>query len=69
MKRYLREIFDDRLTKAAAVLLFLIVVVLAFNTFSDFTTRFPLLGMFSFSLEPVLFLVGGVIFVLAIRKI
>ena len=69
MKRYLREIFDDRLTKVAAVVLFLIVVVLAFNTFSDLTTRVPLLGMFSFSLEPVLFLVGGVIFVLAIRKI
>jgi len=69
LKRYLREIFDDRLTKVAAVVLFLIVVVLAFNTFSDLTTRVPLLGMFSFSLEPVLFLVGGVIFVLAIRKI
>jgi hypothetical protein len=69
MMRLLREIFDDRLTKGAGIILVLIIALVIFNTFSDIPSRFPLLGMFSFSLEPVLFVVGGVIFVLAIRRV
>ena len=69
MKKLLRDVFDDWLTRIAGVLLVLIIAVLAFNTFSNLTTRFPILGMISFTAEPVLFIVGGVIFVLAIRRV
>jgi len=67
--RYLREIFDDWLTRAAGLILVLIVGVLFFNTLSNLPTRFPLLGLLTFSLEPMLFVVGGVIFVLAVRRL
>ena len=65
----MREVFDDWLTRAAGLILVLIVGVLLFNTVSDLPTRFPLLGMVTFTMEPMLFVVGGVIFVLAIRRV
>jgi len=67
--RHLREIFDDRLTKAGAGVLGLMFAVLAFNTFSSLPFDYPALGMLTFSLEPLLFIVGGMIFVLAIRRV
>lgn len=67
--RHIREIFDDWLTKAGGFVLLLMISVLAFNTFSDLPFRFPVLGMMSFTLEPLLFVIGGVIFVLAIRRV
>ena len=67
--RHIRGIFDDRLTKAGGVVLVLMIGVLAFNTFSDLPFRFPMLGMMSFTLEPILFVIGGVIFVFAIRRV
>ena len=67
--RHLREIFDDRLTKAAAAVLVLMLAVLAFNTFSDLPFTYPLLGMATFTLQPLLFVLGGALFVLAIRRV
>lgn len=67
--RHLREIFDDWLMKAAAGVLGLMFAVLAFNTFSSLPFDYPMLGMFTFPLEPLLFVVGGVILVLAIRRV
>ena len=67
--RYLREIFDDWLTKAAGIVFVLIVALVIFNMYSDLPEKYPLFGVFNFSLVPVLFIAGGVTFVLAILKL
>ncbi len=66
--RYLREIFDDWLTRAAGIVFVLIVALVIFNIYSDLPEKYPLFGVFNFSMVPVLFIVGGVIFVLAILR-
>ncbi len=66
--RYIREIFDDRLTRAAGTVFVLIVVLVIFNMYSDIPEKYPLFGVFNFAMVPVLFIAGGVIFILAILK-
>jgi len=66
--RYLREIFDDWLTRAAGIVFVLITALVIFNTVSDLPEKYPLFGVFNFSMVPILFIAGGVIFVLAILK-
>ncbi|MDP2932162.1 MAG: hypothetical protein Q8O05_06690 [Chloroflexota bacterium] len=66
--RYLREVFDDWLTRTAGIVFLLIIGAVIFNTVSDLPTRYPLFGVFSFSMIPILFIAGGVIFVLAILR-
>jgi len=66
--KFLREIFDDWLMKAAAINFVLIVALVIFNIFSDLPEKYPLFGVFNFTMVPVLFITGGIIFVLAILK-
>ena len=66
--KYLREIFDDWLTRAAGIIFILIVALVVFNIFSDLPEQYPFFGVINFSMVPVLFVVGGVIFVLAILR-
>ena len=66
--RYLREVFDDGITRAAGIVFLLIVGVVLFNVYSGLPERFPLFGVLCFTMVPLLFIVGGVIFVLAILK-
>jgi len=66
--RYLREIFNDRLTRVAGINFILIVALVTFNTFSDLPEQYPLFGVFNFSMVPILFIAGGIIFVLAILR-
>jgi hypothetical protein len=66
--RIIREIFDDWLTRAAGTLFILILALVIFNIFSNLTQSHPLLGVLLFSLVPLLFIIGGVIFVLAIIR-
>lgn len=66
--RYLGEIFDDWLTKAASIVFVLIIALVIFNIYSDLPEKYPLFGVIFFSLVPVLFISGGIIFVLAILK-
>ncbi len=66
--RYLRDIFDDGITRAAGFVFLLIVAVVIFNIYSDLPEQYPLFGAFSFLMVPVLFIAGGIIFVLAILK-
>jgi len=66
--RYLREIFDDWLTRAAGIVFVLITALVIFNIYSDLPEKYPLFGVFNFSMVPVLFIAGGVIFVLAILR-
>ncbi len=66
--RYLRDIFDDRLTRIAGIIFLLIAAVVIFNIYSDLPEQYPMFGVFSFSLVPILFIVGGIIFVFAILR-
>ncbi len=66
--RYLSEIFDDWLIRAAGVVFILIVALVIFNIFSDLPREYPLFGALNFSMVPILFIAGGVIFVLAILR-
>ncbi len=66
--RFLREVFDDWLTRAAGIVFVLIAGLVIFNIFSDLPEKYPLFGVFNFSMVPILFIVGGVIFILAILR-
>jgi uncharacterized membrane protein YesL len=67
--RHLREIFDDWWTKTAGIIFILIIAVLVFNLFSDFTHSHPLIAILAFSLVPVLFIAGGIVFIVAFLRI
>ncbi len=67
--RYLREIFDDWLTRAAGIVFVLIVVLVIFNMNSDLPEKYPFFGALNFAMVPVLFIAGGVVFIMAILKI
>jgi hypothetical protein len=64
----LKEIFNDRLTMASAIVFLLIVALVVFNSISNLTLTHPLFGVLLYTLVPILFVVGGIIFVLAIIK-
>ena len=66
--RFLREIFDEGLTRAAGIVFVLIVALTAVNVFSNLAYDHPLAGVLIFSMVPFLFIAGGVIFVLAILR-
>lgn len=66
--RILREIFDDWITRAAGIVFVLIVALVIFNIYSVLPEEYPLFGVFNFSMVPILFVVGGVIFVFAILR-
>jgi hypothetical protein len=66
--KIIRDVFDDWLTRAAGIVFVLIIVLTLVNTYSDLPMQNPIFGMFNFSMVPVLFIVGGVIFVLAILR-
>lgn len=66
--KYLREIFDDWLTRAAGIVFVLIVSLVLFNVFSGLPEQYPFFGVINFSMVPFLFIVGGVIFILAILR-
>ena len=66
--RVLREVFDNWLIRAAGIVFLLIVALVLFNLVSDLPEHYPLFGVFNFSMVPVLFVAGGVIFVLAILR-
>lgn len=66
--KYLREIFDDWVTRAAGIVFALIVTTVAFNVYTNLPERHPLLGVFTMMMVPILFIAGGVIFILAILR-
>ncbi len=68
MLSFLKEIFDDWITRAAGIVFILILALVAFNVFSQFPEQHPLIGVFLFGMVPVLFILGGIIFVLALLK-
>jgi flagellar biosynthesis/type III secretory pathway M-ring protein FliF/YscJ len=66
--KLLRNIFDDRLTMAAGIVLALIILLVVFNVYSELPEQYPLFGVLDYTFVPVLFVAGGIIFVLAIFK-
>ena len=68
VKRIFWEIFDDWLTRAAGIIFLLIVALTIFNVSSNLPETHPFFGVFNYSMVPVLFIVGGIIFVLAILR-
>ncbi|MEW6141746.1 MAG: hypothetical protein AB1597_01125 [Chloroflexota bacterium] len=66
--RYLREVFGDWLMRAAFIVFVLIVASTIFNIYSHLPEQYPLFGVFNYALVPVLFIAGGIIFVLAILR-
>ncbi len=63
-----REIFDSWLMRAAGIIFVLIVALVVFNLYSDLPEQYPLFGVFNFSMVPVLFIAGGIVFLLAILR-
>ncbi len=68
MLTILKEVFDDWVTRAAGILFILILALVLFNVFSEIPQQHPLIGVFLFGMVPILFIIGGVIFVMAILK-
>ncbi len=68
MKYLIREIFDDWLTRLAGIIFVLILILVAINATSNLYETHPVLGLAAFSFVPVLFIAGGIIFILAILK-
>ena len=66
--RILREIFDDWLIRASAIVFVLIVASTLFNIYSHLPEEYPFFGVINFSLVPILFMAGGIIFVLVILR-
>jgi hypothetical protein len=66
--RYLREIFDDWVTVAAGAVFLLILAFVVFGTASAFPKEHPFWGIVVYGMVPVLFIVGGIIFILAILR-
>ena len=66
--RYFREIFDDWLTRFAGIVFLLVIGLVIFNAYSNLHEQYPIFGVFIYALVPILFIVGGVIFILAILR-
>lgn len=64
----MRRFFEAKLIRAAAIVLILTITVVIFNIFSRLPHEHPLLGIFTFSLVPILFITGAIVFVLAILR-
>ena len=64
----LGEIFDDWLTRSAGIVCAIIIVIVFYNMNSTLPDSHPVLGAMVYALVPVLFIAGGIIFVMAILK-
>ena len=64
----LRKIFDDRLTQAAGIILVIFISLVIITGFTSFPLSHPLLGVTLFGLAMFMFILGGVVFVLAIVR-
>jgi hypothetical protein len=64
----MRSLFRSKSIIASTVILLLTIAVIAFNHFSHLPHENPLLGVFAFSMVPILFVAGAVVFVMAILR-
>jgi hypothetical protein len=61
-------LFDDWLSRIAGIILALLLILTLFTIISNVPDQHPLLGVFIFALVPILFIAGGIVFILAILK-
>ena len=66
--RFVSELFDDWLTRAAGIVFLLIIGMVFFNLTSKLADANAFLALLVYGMVPVLFVAGGVIFLLAIIK-
>ncbi len=64
-----RGIFNDKYTRAAGIVFVITVVTVMFNTFFHVETNHPLIGVFAFAMVPIMVVVGGIVFILAIWRL
>ena len=63
-----QEIFDDWLTRSAGIVCAIIIATVFYNMNSTLPDSHPVLGAMVYALVPVLFIGGGIIFMMAILK-
>jgi hypothetical protein len=63
-----KEIFDDRLTRAAGVTFLFILALIIFNIKSNLPERVPLFGAVDYFFVFASFIAGGIIFIWAILR-
>ncbi|MDD5191250.1 MAG: hypothetical protein PHE50_09450 [Dehalococcoidales bacterium] len=65
----LRELFNDKFTRASALVFALTVITVVFNTFFHVEVNHPLIGVFAFAMVPLLVVIGGIVFIIAIWRL
>ncbi|MFC1872362.1 hypothetical protein ACFLYV_01370 [Chloroflexota bacterium] len=66
--KILKDIFNDKITIAAGIAFCLIVVLVLFTAYSHLPEQYPLFGFVIFLTIPVIFVIGGLIFAVAILR-
>jgi hypothetical protein len=66
--KFLSYLFDDWLSRCAGIILTLLTILTLFAILSNIPDQHPLLGVFIFGLVPILFIAGGIVFILAVLK-
>jgi hypothetical protein len=66
--RFVSRIFNDPLTIISAIIFILIVVLVIFNFVSTLPEKHPLFGVLDFAMVPILFVAGGVVFLITIWR-
>jgi hypothetical protein len=66
--KFFREVFDDWLVRGSAIILILLIALVTFNTVSNLPETYPLFGVLEYMMVPVLFVAGGIFFILALLK-
>lgn len=66
--KYLRGIFNDVPSRLAGVIFLLVCLVVIYSNYSGFPEQHPMFGVFVFMLVPILFVAGGIVFVIAIMR-
>jgi len=56
------------LTRVAGIIFVLTFALVIFDIYSNLPRTFPMFGVFSFGMVPVLFVAGGIVFFLAILR-
>jgi hypothetical protein len=66
--KFIGMVFNDWLTRSAAIIFVLIIALVAFNQYSNLPEEHPLFGTLEFAMIPILFILGGIVFVRAVLR-
>ena len=65
----MHEIFNDWPTRVAGVVFILLMGLTIFNILSGILEKNPLAGVLTYALVPLLFVLGGLAFILALLRL